>query len=923
MSNKMSFKIKSSSNKRKTSSPNSNPSTATNSQSSVGVTSNKHETSIDDPLVNDEIKLLRVTEEHLKELHPANEDPLEPEIKETRVFVKELPPTPSPRPENTKHVVVLHPMPLEIRPAKTKLLGSLKSGPRCDQDNVFISHSIIGTFEEYTESRLADRNSLTGTVPSTVPPVVLPKVSKKKNKSTPAIPKETNALSNWEKQINRRKVIQERISKRLKGEKGDLTMNYGDTFRRVQEERSFIDRAIPAIDSGKGHFVGSEFWRLQSTVGDPVTGIRTTLTKTEKGDPPVTGFISCPSSATNRNNMFQTWSRSRYLWKRKEQLSRAVSEPKYPVDFDSLQLRGLVQPSVLPPPPPLGSSHSLDSLGESLFNEEDEDDEERERGEDGRTSACNSLEESVSLLDTHPDVAASPFIGPALQIQDQLYAWFGDGGRGEGEREMRRDDYKIRILFEAGIQQLAMNHIVLQNRGTVAISFTWKKFPGTSKLGLKTSEQTQQRFYFDTREGVILPGRNLSLDFIFKSPNPGIFSETWEIVTRPVLLSNNGQSPLYVTLKGVSFQPDLYQEKRDMIERKLYHDVAKATSKRLVDQLVNTIHTPPRSVTPLPVNIPEESEFLSKNPGVYYHYNAVQQLKALYIDLHNPTPPQEPTKSGGGGAVGGGTVGGKKQQEPKKGGGAGGKKINKEESHKQLHVDTNPDHSVDLNFPPWDLSLNTLEKLILEIDDGNVREDKYKTLNAIISEISAPLPSAPRSTRYIKTYFLLCEAIDTLVSTSEHLRQVMGLPSKDSPSAGGLQEEESQSELDQSSQPSSPVIIPPQSSKKDQSKRGSKVKEVSVKEKEKEQLQQRPTSKKGGPKSNKKGGSSNMKGNSKISKIPSVETQDTSNSNAIPSKPSEIDPMLTLKYKEIFLSVAHDIMASTVDQVSSLISEDI
>ena len=36
----------------------------------------------------------------------------------------------------------------------------------------------------------------------------------------------------------------------------------------------------------------------------------------------------------------------------------------------------------------------------------------------------------------------------------------------------------------------------------------------------------------------------------------------------------------------------------------LYHDVAKATSKRLVDQLVNAIHTPPRAVTPIPVNIP-------------------------------------------------------------------------------------------------------------------------------------------------------------------------------------------------------------------------------------------------------------------------------------------------------------------------------
>lgn len=58
---------------------------------------------------------------------------------------------------------------------------------------------------------------------------------------------------------------------------------------------------------------------------------RTTLTKTEKGDPPVSGFVSCPSSATERNNMFKTWSRSWYLWKRKEQLARAMSEPKYPV----------------------------------------------------------------------------------------------------------------------------------------------------------------------------------------------------------------------------------------------------------------------------------------------------------------------------------------------------------------------------------------------------------------------------------------------------------------------------------------------------------------------------------------------------------------------------------------------------------------
>lgn len=91
-----------------------------------------------------------------------------------------------------------------------------------------------------------------------------------------------------------------------------------------------------------------------------------------------------------------------------------------------------------------------------------------------------------------------------------------------------------------------------------------------------------------------------------------------------------------------------------------------------------------------------------------------------------------------------------------------------------------------------------------------------------------------------------------LVNTSERLRQVMGLPSKDS--ASSLQEDDSQSELEQPSQPSSPgwetlfyfavmiviivVIIPPQSSRKDQTKRGNKGKETNPKEKEQQQQQQ-------------------------------------------------------------------------------------
>ena len=35
--------------------------------------------------------------------------------------------------------------------------GSVKGGPRCDEDDVFVDHSILGTIEEYANSRVEDR----------------------------------------------------------------------------------------------------------------------------------------------------------------------------------------------------------------------------------------------------------------------------------------------------------------------------------------------------------------------------------------------------------------------------------------------------------------------------------------------------------------------------------------------------------------------------------------------------------------------------------------------------------------------------------------------------------------------------------------------------------------------------------------------
>ena len=60
------------------------------------------------------------------------------------------------------------------------------------------------------------------------------------------------------------------------------------------------------------------------------------------------------------------------------------------------------------------------------------------------------------------------------------------------------------------------------------------------------------------------------------------------------------------------------------------------------------------------------------------------------------------------------------------------------------------------------------------------------------------------TTQLFFSYSLLCEAVDQIVTTADHLRQVMGLPSRDI----GVQDEGSNAELEQPpSQPCSPGII--------------------------------------------------------------------------------------------------------------------
>ena len=62
---------------------------------------------------------------------------------------------------------------------------------------------------------------------------------------------------------------------------------------------------------------------------------------------------------------------------------------------------------------------------------------------------------------------------------------------------------------------------------------------------------------------MILPDEELSIPLIFLSKQAGIYSESWQLITKPIL--NNG-TPIIVTLKGIALKRDVFKAEKANIE---------------------------------------------------------------------------------------------------------------------------------------------------------------------------------------------------------------------------------------------------------------------------------------------------------------------------------------------------------------------
>ncbi|XP_069510989.1 MYCBP-associated protein isoform X2 [Ambystoma mexicanum] len=490
----------------------------------------------------------------------------------------------------------------------------------------------------------------------------------------------------------------------------DLLMNMTDGYRQIREERTLIDRCIPAIDYGKGYRAGSEFWNQPMYIGDELTGVTLTLTQQQRGypeplvhvqKPPIVQLETGAGYSEKRANVQYSWDKSIYRMRRRRELRPILEELNFTEpEVDGLEVIGRGRPYT-----------SMSVYNRGLCEEEEE--------------TVKANKENTDPLDNYPDVIPEIILGPSLQFCGQPARWIGSNCA-------HREEIGIsaRVTFEALAGDKASSVLEVANDGTTAIWYEWRRLPHPISLPDICTDRRVQRFYFNTSSGVILPGEKKAFSFLFRSPSAGIFSESWEFCTHPVLL---GGASLQLSLFGIALYEDKTSEVRLELQRELEAREAIAIAEAILQELLSGVRSPERPRSPMDGYITEAELFNKQNPQLYYKDQVVRELHQHWKHYVDTLPAEDGGES------------------------------------KSLSIE----EIIDSNILP------TTEAM-LSIPEEDQRESVLSQLNKGIMEMSFPEQETQPELLYHTCLQLWREVIDGLVTHSISLRSILGLPEKES-----------------------------------------------------------------------------------------------------------------------------------------------
>uniref|UniRef100_A0A8B9N8Y7 MYCBP associated protein n=1 Tax=Accipiter nisus TaxID=211598 RepID=A0A8B9N8Y7_9AVES len=566
---------------------------------------------------------------------------------------------------------------------------------------LILPHHILGSLQEFKMEALARGNTqIADFIEVSHPDVTAAALKeehggeKKKNvHQTPVA--EHKALQNWHRNMAIRKKQEKYLGEILQRPENELLMSISEDYRQIQEERDIIDRSLPALLPGK-------FWSQPERIGDELTGLTMTLTQRERGYPEPVTHVGKPHTVRmetgvkppKRIPFHLTWDKSLFLKHRRQELKSVLEE----LDF--------YKPVRL------------------------EDDTSRD----------------------YPDVVPEAVLGPSLDFCGQPARWISCI---TSCRVINQIGIAARLTFETLAGEKAESSLMVSNDGTAAIWYNWMRLPQQIP-SRETKGKRMQCFYFDTRPGVILPGETRKFFFLFKSERAGIFSESWEFGTHPLLL---GGALLQVTLWGIA----VYEDKLADLREKLESDLAAREGATIVEEslkeLLVRIRTPERTPSPVGAYATEEELFHQKNPELHYQHRVVKQLHELWRQhMTVPSALEEKVPSGQ-------------------------KSTSEDMQFQEGTSEALPAQSSATEVPGWkntlQEALSQMMNAIKSIPEAEQREEALTQLNKAALELCVGQRPTQSDLLYQTCLQLWRETIDGLVSHSLKLRSLLGLPEKD------------------------------------------------------------------------------------------------------------------------------------------------
>ncbi|XP_061472012.1 MYCBP-associated protein isoform X2 [Rhineura floridana] len=847
-------------------------------------------------LQGDEIQALAIKLEDLEKLHTAHLQKKE----KTSITKKFLIRKSRPQEDGKKaHFLVAYPAISDE--AKKTLHYSGLEGPTVDNYGYILPHSILGTLQEFKQEAIKRGHSqVARLIPdalqqsSSVP--VLRKCQDKheeEKKRAQSRSEEHTALQNWHRNMALRRKQQKRLCVYLQKSESELLMNFSEVhYRRIQEERTLIDRSLPALYPGKGYRVGSEFWSQPVYIGDEVTGLAATLGQTERGFPEEVTHVGKPRSIWMEIGtrppkylaFHRTWEKSLFLKHRRNELREILEK----LDFYNPDLDGLEVVS---------RNHPYINISAESFSSSEDEAKEFVEGK------------SQGPLEAYPDVISGPVLGPSLKFCEQPARWINSAC------QVGEIGIAARVTFEILVGEKAESLLTVSNDGTAAIWYDWRRLP--QPFTFQEKKRRTQNFYFNTRSGVILPQETRKFSFIFKSMNAGVFSESWEFGTHPVLL---GGAVLQVTLWGIAVYEDISAGLRQELQEELEaREVAVIVEENLKD-LLDRIRSSERVRSPLDAYVTEEELFHRKNQELHYQHQVVKGLHELWNKLMNPPPvidtydeaqrksttteESSPPKSSLDSQQKGSLDLHQKSPEDSsrhKSVSPAVSAVRKSEMEDLIGQLSRADME-DMNRVEWNLSIPDFKQTLLTIPEEDEREAALAQLNKAALELCT-IPLTPEADLLYQICFQLWrEVIDGLVSRSLVLRSLLGMPEKDT-YVEIVPEEAVEVK---------PVVV---KGGKEDRKLQREDKKAAVKEKEKGKVakEERPNSRKTKGKEERK-----VKGSTKEVVSAAV---DVAEAEVQELRQEQVDPILQEKYHEKLYVEVYGLLDSMVSKMVFLFEE--